>query len=204
MSLSSHNGASFRSTIGGGQEDQSRFEALIRRAQKGDSSAFGDLYEAYLTPIFRFILLRVKNKADAEELTQITFLKAWNGMRGYTHQGRPFTSWLYTIARNTVIDHWKKKKEAHIESNEEYFYELRDHVATPHEASETRERDAALRGMMDSLSPDQQEIITLKFINDLSNKEIAEITGKTEDAIRQLQFRALKILREKLKHTDAL
>lgn len=179
-----------------GQVHDAHFKALIHKAKEGDPDAFGLLYEEYLTPIYRFIMLRVRNKADAEELSQTTFLKAWNGIHSFEDQGKPFLSWLYTVARNTVIDYWKKKKDVHIESDEPYFESLPDHVADPHAQAFSHEQGALLKEALRTLTPDQQEIIVLKFIEERTNKEISDITGKTEDAIRQLQFRALKSLRE--------
>ena len=79
-------------------------EKLIKRAKNGDKEAFGELYDSHISPIYRFVLVKVGNKADAEDLTHQVFLSAWQGLGGYNFQGFPFSSWLYRIANNAVID----------------------------------------------------------------------------------------------------
>ena len=172
---------------------------LIKKAKEGDAEAFGVLYTKYVTPIYRFVYLRVRSREDAEDLTQAVFMKAWNAMPRFEERGNPFSSLLYTIARNSVIDYWKKKKEVSLEDDAEMMQNIRDQDADPFADTLRREDTQNVLAALRRLSDDQQEIIALKFIQDLSNKEIAEITGKTEEAIRALQHRALKALREHFK-----
>ena len=84
---------------------------LIRRAAAGDSEAFGVLYDQYHPQIYRFVFLKVSLKEDAEDLTHQVFMNALEHMSGYRHQGFPFSSWLYRIARNAVIDHYRTRKD---------------------------------------------------------------------------------------------
>jgi RNA polymerase sigma-70 factor (ECF subfamily) len=149
-------------------------------------------YEKYIAPIFRFIYFRVKNHQEAEDLTQTVFLKAWKSIGKYKKQNNPFSSWLYAIARNTVIDYWKKRKEANLDDK------IFDILPDNSNVFQGIENESDFQQIMESivvLTEDQQEIIILKFIEDLSNKEISEILGKNEDAVRQLQSRALKSLK---------
>ncbi len=171
--------------------------AAVARAQRGDREAFAELYRQYLTPIYRFVFLRVKSREEAEDLTQSVFMKAWAAIREYRERGNPFSAWLYAIARNAVVDRWKKKKEVRLgaEEQDDLFARIPDDAPNPTERAESRERQERIRTAIQHLSEDQQELVILKFIDDLSNHEISAITGKSEDAIRQLQFRALKALR---------
>ncbi len=182
--------------------DAQSFKNLVLEAQQGSEGAFARVYALCIAPIYRFVYLRVKRKEEAEELTQTIFMKAWSALRTFEEQGKPFLSWLYTIARNTVIDHWKKKKEIHIEAQEEYFANIEDIAPTPAETIARKENAQRIRVAIQRLSEDQQEIVILKYIEDLSNKEISAITGKSEDAIRQTQFRAFKILKSYFKNQD--
>jgi RNA polymerase sigma-70 factor (ECF subfamily) len=177
-----------------------KIREAIHKATNGNMAAFEELYAHYLTPIYRFVFFRVKSREEAEDITQNVFLKAWHAIKRYRDEGKPFSAWLYAIARNTVIDHWKKKKEVRLnaEDSEEIFAQIPDNAPNPAERMEQSDRARMVRKAIEHLSEDQQELVIMKFINDLSNKEISEITGKSEDAIRQMQFRALKALRELL------
>lgn len=149
-------------------------------------------YEKYIAPIFRFIYFRVKNRQEAEDLTQVVFLKAWKNVKKYRKQNNPFSSWLYTIARNTIIDYWKKKKE--VDLDDKVFNFLPDNSNLLQEIENENDFQQIIESI-DMLTAEQQEIIILKFIEDLSNEEISEILCKSEEAVRQLQVRALKSLK---------
>lgn len=149
-------------------------------------------YEQHIAPIFRFILLRIKNYHEAEDLTQVVFLKAWKGLPKYKEKNQ-FLSWLYAIARNTIVDYWKKKKEFVLGNEEiEILDERSDFLETLQEENDFQD----IINAINLLSEDQQEIIILKFIEDISNREISEIMDRSEDAVRQLQSRALKSLKD--------
>ncbi len=177
---------------------------LIRKAKAHDRAAFQELYQAHVTPIFRFIYFRVKNQADAEDLTQTVFLRSWKVMSRFSEDGpdaseNPFSSFLYAVAQNAIIDYWKKKKDVSLEDHAESLNEIKDERLDAGKRVALRERSELIRETLQELSEDQREIITLKFLNDLSNKEISKITGKTEEAIRALQYRAIKVLRGLIK-----
>jgi len=170
--------------------------ALVDSAKNGNKDAFSELYEYYITPIFRFVYFRVRSRADAEDLTQGIFLKVWTSLPGYKQKNR-FSSWLYAVARNTVIDFWKKKKDWNIS---ELGKETIKDKSKPIDETVDEERDLEkIRDLMELLTDEQQEIMILKFIQGLSNREISKILGKSEDALRQLQMRAIKTLKEYLK-----
>ena len=186
-----------------GEHDRERIAEFVRGAKRGDPQAFDTLYKHYLSPIYRFVYFRVKSEGDAEDLTQHIFIKAWNALQNFEERGKPFSAWLYAIARNAVIDHWKKKKELRLEESEEANLKIMDDP-DPQEIAAHKEDGARLRDAIRILTEDQQEIIVLKFIEDRTNSEIAEITDKSEDAIRQLQFRALKALRAHFKDSQLI
>lgn len=171
-------------------------EKLIKRAKNGDREAFGALYDTHIAPIYRFILVRVGNKADAEDLTHQTFLSAWQGLERYNFQGFPFSSWLYRIASNAVIDFYRtNKKHFDVEAVPE---EMLAHNPNFQEKVDKEMTVRMVRETMKGLDHDQQTVLTLKFMNDLSNREIAEVMQKSEGAVRVIQHRALKQLRSKI------
>lgn len=174
-------------------------EQLISKARGGDAQAFGKLYDTYVTRIYRFVFLKVSNKHDAEDLTHQVFMSAWESIGRFEFRGFPFSSWLYRIAGNAVIDFYRTS-HSHLDIEavpEERFAETpRIDLAL----DRTQELDL-VKSVIPKLEPDQQNVLIMKFVDDLSNKEIAQALSKTEGAIRVIQHRALKQLR---KHLDVL
>ena len=165
---------------------------LVRRAKSGDASAFGQLYDGHFDRIYRYVFFRVTDIETAEDLTSGVFLKAWENLQRY-RPGGPFVAWLYTIARNTVIDHYRTRKPG---------VALED-VVLPHEAGLDdgldRQSDVAvLREGLRNLTDEQREVLTLRFIEELDTEEIARRMHKSEGAIRALQMRALQALARNL------
>ena len=172
---------------------------LFQQAKTGDSQAFGRLYEMYFTPVYRFIWLRVREKELADDLAQTVFLKVYEAISQVKDKAGSPLAYFFTVARNTVIDHWRKKKEVLIRQEEDVWINIPDKAPGPAEQLGRKESANRVLESLDHLSDDQREIIILKFINQLSNKEISELTQRTEDAIRQTQCRALKSLRQIIK-----
>lgn len=165
-------------------------DEIVKKAKKGDEKAFGWLYDQYMPRIYRFVFLKVSRKEDAEDLSHQVFLSAWQNIRNYEFRGFPFSSWLYRIAGNAVIDYYRTWKS--YQSLETVPEEM---VAqSPRLAKEIDQSfDISLiKGAIQKLEPDQQNVVIMKFVDDLSNKEIAEILGKSEGAVRVIQHRALK------------
>lgn len=163
---------------------------LMRLAKNGDQNAFSQIYELYFVPVFRYIFLRVQNKSDAENLAQDVFLKAYKNIDNFHEKNKEPLTLFFTIARNTVIDFWKKKKEILIEDGDGLI-ESKDPLEMIKKSDDWQRIILALK----KLSEDQQEAISLKFISGLSNKEISQLLEKSEESIRQLQSRGLRILR---------
>lgn len=161
---------------------------LVRKAKSGDARAFGRLYDSTLDRIYRYIFFRVTDTELAEDLTSQVFLKAWENLRRYK-PGGPFVAWLYTIARNTVIDHYRTRKQS-VPLDQTVIKddpELDDKVDLKHDIG-------ILQEAMQDLTEEQREVLTLRFLADMETGEIAERMQKSEGAIRALQMRALQAL----------
>lgn len=165
---------------------------LIERAQQGDTGAFGELYVRHLDTIFRYVFYRVGNQQEAEDLTETTFIKAWEAVAGYRIGELPFVAWLYRIARNAVIDSSRKRTVETVDIETQP-------LASPgntleEEVIQGSHLDQVMAAMA-RLPEEQQEVVTLRFLSGLSHIETAEIMGKSPESVRVLQFRALKALR---------
>ena len=170
---------------------------LVRRAKAGDKEAFSAIYENCFTPVFRYLYLRVKNKTEAEELAQTVFLKAYQALPGFQEQGRPILAYFFTIARNSLIDHWRKSSDR-VEDADEVFKKIPDEKSNIESKLDSKSGFEKIKSAMGNLTEDQQEVLRLKFMSELSHSEIAKIMEKSEEAVRQLQCRALKALRQHL------
>ncbi|MEK7616201.1 MAG: sigma-70 family RNA polymerase sigma factor [Patescibacteria group bacterium] len=167
---------------------------LMDEARKGDENAFSLLYEQYATPLYRYIYFRVRRREDVEDLLQTVFLKAYKALAKFRNRGKNPLSFFYTIARNSVIDYRRKKREIIMEDG----HEITDPGPDIAQLISIRYDGTMVRDALQKLSDDQCEVLTLRYINDCSNQEIAQLMGKTEEAVRQLQSRGLKALRHGL------
>jgi RNA polymerase sigma-70 factor (ECF subfamily) len=175
--------------------DDEALDRLVAEAKRGNPAAFGQLFDEYAGPIHRFIASRVNSPSDAEDLTQLVFVKALEAIPRYEARGIPFGGWLFRLARNAIIDQVRTR---------------RDHL--PLVTALTRETDdagpeatAALRDDLDrvaqaltELTDDQREVIELRFFAGLSVLETAVAMGRQEGTVRGLQFRAIGALRRSL------
>lgn len=172
---------------------RSEEEILINKAKNSDHTAFRALYDLYVTQIYRFVFLKVGQKQDAEDITQHVFVSAWENISSYEHRGFPFSSWLYRIASNATVDHFRTHRHTvDIETiPEEYLGDDGGEEST----IDTALGIETIKEKLKQLEPDQQNVLIMKFVEDKSNKEIAETLQKTEGAIRVIQHRALKQLK---------
>ena len=175
--------------------DDESLDRLVADAKRGDTEAFGHIFDAYAGPIHRFIASRVSRPSDAEDLTQLVFVKALEALPRYEPRGVPFGGWLFRLARNAIIDQIRTRRE-----------HLSLVVVTSRESEEASpEAIASLRDDLDrvavalqELTDDQREVIELRFFAGLSVAEAAEAMGRQEGTIRGLQFRAVGALRRSL------
>jgi RNA polymerase sigma-70 factor (ECF subfamily) len=167
--------------------------ALVERAQAGDGEAFGLIYDRYLDTVFRFIYFRVGNRPLAEDLTADTFLRALKRIGSFTWQGRDLGAWLVTIARNLVADHFKSSR-FRLEVTTGEMLDANEVERSPEDSVLESLSNAALLDAVRRLNPQQQECVTLRFLQGLSVAETARVMGKNEGAIKTLQYRAVRTL----------
>ncbi len=185
--------------MGTHSKEQTNPRTLIERAKQGDEKAFGALYDTYFVPIFRYIYARTKRKEDTEDLAQQVFLKIYKSLPTFSQQGDSPLTYFFTVARNTVVDYWRKKKNVVSSPDQAFLHNIQDSRKNPDQLAQDRDLQELLSGAIRTLTQDQQEVVILRFVNELSNKEISEVLQKSEEAVRQLQWRALQVLRKRLK-----
>lgn len=166
-------------------------QQLVLRAVRRDAAAYGMLYETHLDRVYRYVYFRVGSTVEAEDLTEHVFLKAWEAIERYEDRGIPFIAWLYRLAHNLVVDHYRARRPTmpleDVAEAEEPGANTLDSVENEIDAEEVR---VAVR----KLSPEHQQLIVLRFVEGMSHAEVAQITGKTEGATRVVQYRALQSL----------
>lgn len=173
--------------------DSARMMDLVERAQAGEAEAFGRLYDQYSDTVYRYIYYRVGGKATAEDLTSETFLRALRRISTFTWQGRDFGAWLVTIARNLVADHFKSSR-FRLEVTTGEMLDANEVERSPEDSVLESLSNAALLEAVRKLNPQQQECVTLRFLQGLSVAETARAMGKNEGAIKTLQYRAVRTL----------
>jgi RNA polymerase sigma-70 factor (ECF subfamily) len=171
-------------------------EDLVIRAQQGDANAFGDLYERHLDKIYRYVFYRVGDVAEAEDVTETVFLKAWEALDRYRFRDIPFSAWLYRISHNAIIDRYRAQKDMLVSLESQP--DLRDWADGPEDQLDALESSESLAWAISQLAPDYQQVLALRFVSGLSHGDTARIMSRSEEAVRVLQHRALRVLREQL------
>lgn len=167
---------------------------LVESWKQGDSSAFEELYAEYVSAIYKFVYYRTSHKQTAEDVTSEVFMKALGRIQQFDESKGTFQSWLYAIARNSVVDHYRTKKETvDIEEAHEVGenHDLGGHVDRARELEK-------VRAYLETLPEDQREIVMLRVWDDLSYQQIAEIVGKSEAACKMTFSRAIGKLRKEM------
>jgi RNA polymerase sigma-70 factor (ECF subfamily) len=175
--------------------DDAAIERLVDEARAGDAWAFGQLFDHFHLPVYRYVASRVRHPSDAEDLTQLVFVKALEALPRYQSRGIPFGGWLFRLARNAVIDHIRT---SHEHADLAQSVERAGADAGPDELAVIRQEIEAVRSALATLTDDQRDAIALRFFAGLSAREAAEAMGKQEGTIRGLQFRAIAALRRQL------
>ena len=170
-------------------------EDLVRQAQQGHSEAFAGLYEAYYDKIYRYVMFKTGDTLEAEDLTEEVFLRMLESIGSFKWQGYPFTSWLFRIAHNLVIDYYRKAGRQKKTSLDDAM-----RVVGTDNVDVDRKLDVELsikevKEAMGGLTRLQQEVLSLRFAGGLSVAETAEAMGKKENAVKALQHAAIKKLR---------
>jgi len=169
---------------------------FVERAQAGDGTALEELYLIHFDRIYSYLHMTVGNRPDAEDLTTQTFLRMLESIAKYRFQSAPFSAWLFRIAHNLSMDHFRANRR----------WQPEEEVPEPIGSEERSAEDEAFQAigrksmleLIDSLSHEQQQVLTLKFVFNFSNGEAATILGKTEGAVKSLQHRALVSLQKQI------
>ncbi|HEY7207594.1 MAG TPA: sigma-70 family RNA polymerase sigma factor [Gaiellaceae bacterium] len=169
---------------------------LVDRAQQGDRDALEELYLIHFDRIYSYLHVSVGNRHDAEDLTTQTFLKMLESIGKFRWRSAPFSAWLFRIAHNLAMDHFRARRRWQPEE---------EVPEPPGEAEPSAELKAmqsigrrSLLQMIEGLSPEQQQVLTLKFVFNFPNADVATVLGKTEGAVKSLQHRALVSLEKQL------
>ena len=175
---------------------QSEIRSLVERAQKGDRDALEELYLIHFDRIYGYLHMTVGNRHDAEDLTTQTFLKMLESIGRFQFRAAPFSAWLFRIAHNLAMDHFRATRRIQLE---EEVPEVPGDAEVSAEVEAFRSIGrASMLDMIEELSPEQRQVLTLKFVFDFSNLDVATILGKTEGAVKSLQHRALVALQKRL------
>lgn len=166
-------------------------DVWVSSAQDGDKDAFAHIYDHFFDPIYRYVYFRV-TASEVDDLLEIIFIKAWTNLEKYEKRDVKFSSWLFKIAHNAVIDHRRSHRPL-FEVKEEMPDESEQ--SAPKLITEKSMLSATIRSAVDELKEPYRQVVTLKFLVGLSNTEIAEVMNEREGNIRVIQFRALKELK---------
>jgi RNA polymerase sigma-70 factor (ECF subfamily) len=169
---------------------------LVERAQAGERDALEELYLLHFDRIYSYLHMSVGNRHDAEDLTTQTFLKMLESIGRFRWQSAPFSAWLFRIAHNLAMDHFRSRRRWQLEED------VPEPVGSEEPSAEAQAMQAigreSMLKMIESLSPEQQQVLTLKFVFNFSNGDVATILEKSEGAIKSLQHRALASLQKKI------
>jgi RNA polymerase sigma-70 factor, ECF subfamily len=169
---------------------------LVERAQQGDREALEELYLLHFDRIYSYLHMSVGNRHDAEDLTTQTFMKMLESIKRFRWQSAPFSAWLFRIAHNLAMDHFRASRRWQPE--EEVPEPVGDAEPSAEAAAmQTIGRESMLE-LIEHLSQEQKQVLTLKFVFNLPNAEVATILGKSEGAIKSLQHRALVSLQKQI------
>jgi RNA polymerase sigma-70 factor (ECF subfamily) len=169
-------------------------QALVQRAQANDRAAFGELYELYCPKIYSYIAYHLNGRIEAaEDLTEEVFMKALQNLSSFQFRDVPFSSWLYRIAHNHLIDHIrtsKKQQSVNLDDAEHLLFEK--------DKLDGRLDRQTLSHALAKITDDQRQIVLMRIVHGLSITETAKAVGKSEDSVKQLQSRGLKALKRVL------
>jgi RNA polymerase sigma-70 factor (ECF subfamily) len=175
------------------EADRSRLIALVELARGGDCEAFGLLYDHYQGSVYRFLYYRSRSTTIAEDLTSETFLRALRSMSGFRWQGKDFGAWLMTIARNLCTDHFKAGR-TRLEMTTDDMAAHDDTTEGPENVVLANLTNQALLDGLGRLSDEQRDCLIMRFLQGLSIAETAEVLGRSEGAVKQLQLRGVRNL----------
>lgn len=190
MSLSNPFDSSKNST----RPDEQEVQRLVLACQEGEVEAFGRLYDLYVDPIYRYVYYRIE-KEDVEDLVETIFIRAWENIDKYRPSAHPFSAWLFRIAHNLVVDHYRFHRK-HISLNDYLPEHLNTSQDDPKDWAGKRLSQGFVRKALGQMKDSYQQVLVLKYLMGFDNTEIAVIMQRNLANIRILQYRALKALRQ--------
>jgi len=188
-------GKKSRATAAVSTNGPSEVAQLVDRAAGGNFEAFGHLYGIYLDRIYRYAFHQVQDRMTAEDITEEVFVKAWKAIKSCKGKGETFSAWIYRIAHNHIINTLRNTQK--LTSIEIEMENIAGNINLNQEV-EMKLEQQELTEMIADLPQNQRQVVVLKFIEGLDNRETGKIMGKSEGAVRILQMRALTTLRQKI------
>ena len=183
-----------------GADREAEERRLIEAAQR-DPARFADLYERYFELVYAYIARRLRDRNEAEDVTAEVFHKALRSLPRFKWTGAPFAAWLFRISANMIADRAQRAARERNVGNDDDIPEAR--MPQPQQADlEQSERRASLYRQVEQLAEDQRRVVIMRFAEEKSIREIAGVLGRSEGAVKQLQFRALEKLRENFTARD--
>ncbi|NPC98572.1 sigma-70 family RNA polymerase sigma factor [Nocardioides sp. zg-DK7169] len=173
--------------------ERQRLIALVELARTGDADAFGLLYDHYHLAVYRFLFYRTRSSTLAEDLTSETFFRALRSMKGFRWQGKDFGAWLMTIARNLATDHFKAGR-TRLEQTTEDMGRHDDATESPEEAVLASLTNEMLLEALTKLPDEQRDCLVMRFLQGMSIAETAQVLGRSDGAVKQLQLRGVRNL----------
>jgi RNA polymerase sigma-70 factor (ECF subfamily) len=177
-----------------GRDDNGRIRDLVERAQRGDRAALEELYLLHFDRIYSYLHMSVGSRHDAEDLTTQTFVKMLEAIGRFQWRSVPFSAWLFRIAHNLAMDHFRANRRCQPE--EEILENVKGEETSAEDQALASLGETSMFELIERLSPEQRQVLTLKFVFRFSNGEAATILGKTEGAVKSLQHRALASLQK--------
>jgi RNA polymerase sigma-70 factor (ECF subfamily) len=172
---------------------------LVQRAKRGDPDAFAEIYDRCQPAIYRYVYYQVNDAATAEDLTGEVFVRLVEKIDRFTYRGRPLLAWLYTIARNLITDH--RRRAGRAQSIELEKQPLADNIDVESTVEHSLAQHRVVKAI-GGLTEDQRQVILLKFIEGVDNATAADVLGKSINAVKALQHRALASLRRILEQDE--
>ena len=177
--------------------ETSRLKAVVKRATRGDRAAAGELFDHFHPRVYRYAMSKLKNEQEAEDVAAETFAKVLRDLDGFKWRGGGFEPWIFRIASNLVNDHFRRSAREQ-PRDEALFSDAPSTDASPEEMAALGESIEEMQVLIERLTADQQEVLSLRFAGGLDTEETARVMGRKTNAVRQLQFRALETLRQRL------
>ena len=169
-------------------------DSNLARARNGNREAIASIYQAYFDPVYQFVRLRVGDQQTAEDLTSEVFVKFIRALKNDTSPHTSLRGWIFRVARNIIYDHYGNETELPLETIEQWF--ATDHDTNPEVQAMQSLGVERIRRAIRMLAPGQQEVLMLRFDQQLSLQETADVMDKNVNAIKALQFRAVNTLRQ--------